>query len=173
MNYDLTAVPATGSVQFELMTNEHVFKQGLVAEKNPKSPKYLSIQLMNQIPVMVGCSPPPGVLPALQNVSMPCRLDCSTTPLRLCWQCRPTPLQMQVDVPTKPCDRIAGDRRYCEYSNPDQLMLNFKGWNDKTQFTQVGQQGSRSWPGPPGKCSLSQHLSDAQHACSLELQCLC
>jgi hypothetical protein len=33
-----------------------VFKKGLATQKNPKSPKYLSIQLMNQIPVMVGCA---------------------------------------------------------------------------------------------------------------------
>lgn len=40
-------------------------------------------------------------------------------------------------MPTKSCDKVAGDRRYCEYSQPDQLKLNLKGWNEKTQFTQV------------------------------------
>lgn len=52
VNYDLSAVPATGSMQFQLVTNGMMFKAG-TTNKNPGSQKYMSLQLLSQINVMV------------------------------------------------------------------------------------------------------------------------
>lgn len=96
MPYDLSAVPGTGSMQFEMMTNIHFFKNDLATAKQPKSPKRFFAQLLPSIPVMT-------------------------------------------NQPTKPCDvsAAAADRKYCDYSSPDAHTLNVKGWNERTQFTQV------------------------------------
>jgi hypothetical protein len=52
MPYDLSAVPGTGSMQFEMMTNIHVFKDDLATAKQPKSPKRFFAQLLPSVPVM-------------------------------------------------------------------------------------------------------------------------
>ncbi|KAI3432264.1 hypothetical protein D9Q98_003824 [Chlorella vulgaris] len=94
MPYDLTAVPGTGSMQFEIMTHLHIFKDGQ-SPKKPSSAKRFYAQMLPTLPVMT-------------------------------------------NQPLKPCDGPrAGDGKYCDYSSPDAHTLNVKGWNEKTQFTQV------------------------------------
>lgn len=51
MPYDLTAVPGTGSMQFEIMTHLHIFKDGQ-SPKKPSSAKRFYAQMLPTLPVM-------------------------------------------------------------------------------------------------------------------------